>query len=233
MIRLSLAFCLGVLSCVGLPSHVVVGQDPVSVMAPCEQRNPTEKGVLKTSPATTDNPAEGQGNNETKKGANLPCATKSDRIQIEFYGLQAFENSDVLKAFREHQVALSEDRMPTGQAIEQASRVLKDLLKNRGYMDANISGTAVTETKTVRFVVEEGVRYFIGALSFEGNQRISSEELGLNLRQCVTRYAEHTQLGYDRDVFEFCERTLLSFVRGRGYLQAKSSQPGIIARGRL
>jgi hypothetical protein len=115
MIRLSLAFCLGVLICVGLTSHVVVGQDAVSDTAPCEHRNPVEKRVLKTRPATTDTPAEGRGNNETKNDANLPCATKSDRIQIEFYGLQAFENSDVLKAFREHQVALSEDRMPTGK----------------------------------------------------------------------------------------------------------------------
>src|SRR5260370_25217461 len=72
----------------------------------------------------------------------------------------------------------------------------------------------------------------IGSQSlFEGNRIFSSEELAASLWQCLVDYADHTGFGLDREVFDVCERRLMSFVWSRGYLRAKLEQPRIVITG--
>jgi outer membrane protein insertion porin family len=74
-------------------------------------------------------------------------------------------------------------------------------------------------------------RLSIAELLFEGNRIFSSEELAASLRQCLVDYSEHTGSGFDRDVFDVCQRRLMSFVWSRGYLRAKLEEPRIVITG--
>ena len=139
----------------------------------CEQRE-TAKPALKNTSATHPSPA--QNTAETKTDSSQPCEKKTNQIQIEFSGLNAYPASDVLKAFREKGVAFSEDQIPTEEKIKSASDVLKDVLKARGFMDATVSAS-IAEPKTVDFVVEEGLRYYVARVTVAGNKRLTGDEL--------------------------------------------------------
>jgi len=141
--------------------------------------------------------------------------------------LHTFTESDVLRAFREERVALPIDRLPNVDAIDKASTVLRNLLHTRGYMYATVSGLRVEEAKAVKFVVDEGIRLSIAELLFEGNRIFSSQELAASLRRCLADYSEHTELGFDNNVLDVCQRRLLNSIRSRGYLQAKLEEPRI------
>jgi outer membrane protein insertion porin family len=180
---------------------------------------------------TIDQSASTQANNAPiDQSSSTKTDSNADRVQIEFEGLRALAKADVLRSFREERVALAEAKVPSQDDIDNASTVLKRLLQNRGHMDPTIYGTVVDGAKVVRFVIEEGPRYSFGIVSFEG-KRISADELASPLRECLSNYSERTKSGYDRDVLDFCHRILLGFVRGRGYLQAKSVEPKISVSG--
>ena len=191
-----------------LISTACLGQAGSTQVSPCEQSTPVDQNLSTKSDCT------------------------GDRVQIEFEGLHAFTKADVLKSFREEKVALAEGRVPSDANIDEATTVLKKLLQNKGYMDPTMYGTVVGNPRVVRFVIKEGPRYSFGLLSFEGNKRISSDELTLPLRECLSNYSEQTKSAYDRDVLDYCHRgRLMGFVRSRGYLTAQYVEPKIAVSG--
>jgi outer membrane protein insertion porin family len=137
----------------------------------------------------------------------------------------------VLRAFCEERVALTTDGLPGTDAIDKAAAVLKNLLQTHGYMHATVTGLRVEETRAVKFVVDEGIRLSIAELLFEGNRIFSSQDLAASLRRCLVDYSEHAGLGFNRDVFDVCQRRLAIIVRSRGYLQAKLEEPRIVITG--
>ena len=171
--------------------------------------------------------------------SNSPSAAKPDcvesskpskRIKVEFEGLKAFPSSDVLKTLREDKAELAEDRMPTQTEIEQATASIKKLLKTRGYYDASLYVAPINDT-LLRVVVNEGTRFSIGVISFEGNKEISSDELSAKFQQQLARFSESLKAGYDEDIFDYCHRLLLNSVRARGFLQAQYVKPRITPSG--
>jgi len=161
------------------------------------------------------------------------CAASSKstkRLTVEFEGLQAFATSDVLKALREDQAALPEDRMPTEAEIEKTTAALKKVFKSRGYYDATINFAPINDS-LLRIVVNEGTRFSIGIVSFEGNRKISSDELSAKLQQYLAKFSASLKAGYDEETFAYCHRLLLNSIRSRGYLQAKYLEPRITPSG--
>ncbi len=191
--------------------------------------------VLPSSHAQVPSPAQPCANVKSESGsvAKPDCVdpTKSaKRVKVEFEGLRAFKVSDVLKALRDDDAKLPDDRLPTESEIDQATAKIKKLLKTRGYYDASITAAPITDSE-LRFVVNEGTRFSIGLLSFEGNRKITSGELKTNLQQHLDNYAEALKEGYDEDIFDYCHRQLMTFVRARGYLQARYIKPRITPSG--
>ena len=238
MIRLPLTFSLSLFVCSGLISCVAFAQVQAQEIEPCgELQSSPKKPVLRRIAPTIESPPATQSTPETNTKAKPSCnrqdtqVSNGARIHIEFEGLHELTVADVLKAFRDEAVALAEDTMPNDKMLDRASNVLRDLLRNRGHMDASVTATRFFETQTVRFLIEEGTQYEIGALSFEGNKRFSSEELEVPLRQCLQRHSKDGRLDYHRDVFDYCHRSLLVFIRSKGFLQAKYQEPTILTSG--
>ena len=202
---------------------------------PCDGSNAQDKPTLVRRQPIPNIPAD-QDINDRVPSENQKCIPRisnsesvndQNPVRIEFEGLHTFTESDVLRAFREERVALPIDRLPNVDAIDKASTVLRNLLHTRGYMYATVSGLRVEEAKAVKFVVDEGIRLSIAELLFEGNRIFSSEELAASLRRCLADYSEHTELGFDNNVLDVCQRRLLNSIRSRGYLQAKLEEPRI------
>src|SRR4029453_16718315 len=120
--------------------------------------------------------------------------------------------------------------MPTESEIEQTTTSLKKLLKRRGYYDASINVAPISDS-LLRIVVNEGTRFSLGLVSFEGNRKISSDELTTKFQAHLARFSEQLKAGYDEDIFEYCHRLLMNSVRAGGYLQAQYMEPRITPSG--
>jgi len=165
---------------------------------------------------------------------SAPCQSlgSQSRIAIEFEGLNAFETSDVLKSLREHGLQLMRgNATPTEKNINEAAKVLKGLLGDKGYMDASVVGLRIENSNAVRFVVDEGMKYAISALDFVGNKQFTTDDLAEHLREYLSKFSSETRSGYDREILDYSLRLLANHMRSQGYLQAHFDEPRISVIG--
>lgn len=143
---------------------------------------------------------------------------------IEFEGLHAFSEVDMVKAFRERGIGLPKTPMPSSEVLAKAVALIKELLKARGHFHATVDTRNDEEAGTLVFLVDEGQRLPLAEVRFEGNRIFASQELASKMGEYLADYPK-MQEGYDSNVFDFCIRRLASFLRSRGYLQATFGQP--------
>jgi Surface antigen variable number repeat len=147
---------------------------------------------------------------------------KSNVNAIRFEGLQAFDDSEMLKVLREKRVISHDSPVITPDLIEKAQTAIKEFLASRGYTHATIAGEADSASRTLTLTVYEGTRAGIGQIRFEGNRLFSSEQLARQMKQCLAEYEDD---GYDSEIFDACLHRLNNFVRSKGYLEAKFHDP--------
>jgi outer membrane protein insertion porin family len=97
--------------------------------------------------------------------------------EINYKGLNAVSQSDVLDRFKKEKVPLSVESQYDPTKIKRAETVLKDILAEHGHQFATIK----TEVKTippasvqVNFNIKEGPTVKVGEIKFTGNQHINS-----------------------------------------------------------
>ncbi|HMF57437.1 MAG TPA: outer membrane protein assembly factor BamA, partial [Pyrinomonadaceae bacterium] len=157
---------------------------------------------------------------------------------IQFTGLKAVQESDVLKAFREQRVGIAKENIFDPVKALNAVRVLRELLAARGYPNAtikinteNVSATSVAIT----FEVNQGARVRVVEIQFEGNQVFSDGSLRKQMRLVreaglITRFRGEDIL--DRQKLDYDLRNVTNYMRSRGYLQARTGEPRIEGIGR-
>lgn len=145
-------------------------------------------------------------------------------IRLEFEGLHAFSEVDMVKAFRERNIGVLKTPMPSSEVLAKAVALIKELLEARGHFHAAVNTRRDDEAGTIVFLVDEGQRLSLAEVRFEGNRSFSSRELVLKMGEYLAHYPK-MQGGYDSNIFEFCTRSLLDFMRSQGYLQATFGQP--------
>src|SRR5690606_31130209 len=99
---------------------------------------------------------------------------------LQFTGLRAVQESDVLKEFRERRSGISKEAIYDPVKARLASRLLRELLARKGFPNAEIeiveeevSATSVALT----FNVDQGNRARIVDIDFTGNENFSDGEL--------------------------------------------------------
>jgi outer membrane protein assembly factor BamA len=145
-------------------------------------------------------------------------------IRIEFEGLHALSEKDVISAFGERRLGLPTTQMPSSEVLAKAVALIKELLEARGQFHATVETREDEETGTINFLVYEGQRLPLAEVRFEGTRSFSSQELASKMGEYLNDYPE-MQVGYNSDLFNFCIRRLSDFIRSRGYLQATFGQP--------
>jgi len=105
--------------------------------------------------------------------------------EINYKGLNAVSQSDVLDRFKKEKVGLTVESQYDPTRIKRAETVLKDILSEHGHQFATIK----TEVKTippasvqVNFNIKEGPTVKVGRIKFTGNQHIGSIPLRRSMK---------------------------------------------------
>ena len=175
----------------------------------------------------------------THGGINVIFEVKELPIirDLQFEGLKSVAESDVLKAFRERRVGVSKESIYDPVKARNAIRVLKELLASRGHPNATVeqrreevSNTSVALT----FVVNEGDRVRVVEVQFEGNNVFSDGKL-----RGAMKYVKEAGLIsrikgadiLDRQKLEYDLRQVDSYMRSKGYLQARHGEARVESVG--
>ncbi|MDT4966677.1 MAG: outer membrane protein insertion porin family [Acidobacteriota bacterium] len=156
---------------------------------------------------------------------------------IQFEGLHSVAESDILKAFRERRIGVSKEAIRDPVKIQNARRVIRELLAAKGHPNATVEvrEDEVSQTSTaITFVVNEGKRVRVVEIQFEGNQIFSDGKLRSQMKYVqeaglITRFRGQDIL--DREKLEVDMHRVQFYMRSKGYLQARIGEPRVEGLG--
>jgi outer membrane protein insertion porin family len=155
--------------------------------------------------------------------------------EINYKGLNAVTQSDVLERFKKAKVPLSVESQYDPTKIKRAEVVLRDLLAEHGHQFATIK----TEIKTIppaavtlTFIIKEGPTVKVGKIEFQGNNSLSDRTLrgamknlrpigipkSIILENVFARTFDASKLDEDTE-------RVRGAYRDRGYFKAQTSDP--------
>ncbi len=157
---------------------------------------------------------------------------------LQFEGLKAVPESDVLKAFREQRVGISKESVYDPVKARNATRILREQLASKGYPNAKIEvkEEEVSATSTaITFVIDQGNRSRIVDIEFEGNEAFSDGELRNQLllvkeTGIITRFQGSDILDLRKLQYDL-QKNVRSYMASKGYFQARIGEPQVVGLG--
>jgi outer membrane protein insertion porin family len=161
-------------------------------------------------------------------------------LDIKYEGLKSVQQSTVLEEFRKRSVGLSKESQYDAVKARRAAAVIKELLANEGRPEAtvtpvkeDISQTAVALT----FKIEEGPRFRVAAVEFEGNKVFSSSHLRSQMK-LVKQLGLFTTFSskdiYHKEKLESdLDRLRVLMYADHGYLKARFGEPRVEQVGKV
>jgi outer membrane protein insertion porin family len=157
---------------------------------------------------------------------------------IQFEGLKSVTESDVLKNFREKRVGVSKESILDPVKLKTGERALKEMLAAKGHPNAKVTATveAVSQTSSaITFVVNEGARVRVAEIRFEGSHVFKSGALRDHMKYVkeaglITRFREQDIL--DRQKLDYDLHLVDTYMKSKGYLQARHGEPRIEGLGK-
>jgi outer membrane protein insertion porin family len=157
---------------------------------------------------------------------------------LQFTGLKAVQESDVLKAFREQRAGISKESVYDPVKARSGIRILRELLASKGYPNAKIEVKEEEVSATsiaVTFAIEQGNRSRIIEIDFTGNEHFKDSELraalelvketGLVSRVKGQDILDLRKLQYD------LQKNVRSYMFSKGYFQARIGEPEVVGLG--
>ena len=155
-------------------------------------------------------------------------------LEIKYEGLKSVQQSTVLEEFRKRSVGLSKESQYDAVKAKRAAAVIKELLANEGRPEAKvdpvveqISATAVGLT----FRIEEGPRFRVADIEFEGNKVLSSSHLRKHMKLVkevglLTTFSSKDI--YHKEKLEAdLDRLRVLVYSDEGYLKARFGEPRV------
>ena len=154
---------------------------------------------------------------------------------INYKGLNAVSQSDVLDRFKKAKVALSVESQYDPTKIKRAEVVLKELLSEHGHQFATVR----TEIKTIppasvelTFNIKEGPTVKVGKIEFAGNRSINDRTLRAAMKNLRPIGIPHSILfenllskTFDASKLDEDTQRVQQVYRDRGYFKALTSEP--------
>jgi outer membrane protein insertion porin family len=180
---------------------------------------------------------------EGTRGGKIITFEVSERpllLDIKYEGLKSIQQSTVLEEFRKRSVGLSKESQYDAVKAKRAAAVIKELLANEGRPEAKvdpvverISATAVALT----FKIEEGPRFRVAGIEFEGNKIFSGSYLRSQMK-LVKQLGLFTTFSskdiYHKDKLETdLDRLRVLVYADRGYLKARFGEPRVEEVGKV
>ncbi|HJQ24587.1 MAG TPA: outer membrane protein assembly factor BamA [Blastocatellia bacterium] len=161
-------------------------------------------------------------------------------LDIKYEGLKSVQQSTILEEFRKRSVGLSKESQYDPVKVRRAAAVVKELLANEGRPEAKvepqieaISATAVALT----FRIEEGPRYRIAEIQFEGNKVFSNGYLRSHMKLVkemglLTTFSSKDI--YHKEKLEAdLDRLRVLVYADAGYLKARFGEPRVEEVGKV
>ncbi|HEV2490016.1 MAG TPA: outer membrane protein assembly factor BamA [Candidatus Acidoferrales bacterium] len=105
---------------------------------------------------------------------------------IHYNGLKSITESDVLDAFKDRKLALSQESQFDPTKVKRAEIIIEQLLAQRGHMFASVKPTyqriAATNAVVLTFNVDEGPKVKVGHIVIQGNHVFSSNHIVRSMR---------------------------------------------------
>jgi outer membrane protein insertion porin family len=157
---------------------------------------------------------------------------------LQFEGLKAVPESEVLKAFREQRVGISKESIYNPVNAQKGIRVIREQLASKGYPNAKVTvkDEEVSATSTaVTFVVDQGYRSRIVEIEFEGNQVFKDGELRGQLQLVretglISRFKGQDILDLRKLQYDL-RKNVQSYMFSKGYFQARIGEPVVTGLG--
>lgn len=157
---------------------------------------------------------------------------------LQFNGMKAVPESDVLKAFREQRVGISKEAVFNPVNAQKGIRVIRELLAGKGYPNAKVTVRTEEVSATsiaVYFDVEQGNRSRIVQIEFEGNTIFSDGELRGALQYVketglISRFQGQDILDLRKLEYDL-RKNVLSYMFSKGYFQARIGEPQVVGLG--
>ena len=180
---------------------------------------------------------------EGTRGGKIITFEVSERpllLDIKYEGLKSVQQSTVLEEFRKRSVGLSKESQYDAVKAKRAAAVIKELLANEGRPEAKvdpvverISATAVALT----FKIEEGERFRVAGIEFEGNKIFSSSHLRGEMK-LVKQLGLFTTFSskdiYHKEKLETdLDRLRVLVYADHGYLKARFGEPRVEEVGKV
>jgi outer membrane protein insertion porin family len=155
--------------------------------------------------------------------------------EINYKGINAVSQSDILEAFKKAKVGLSVESQYDPTKIKRAEVVLRELLAAHGHQFATIK----TEVKTIppaavaiTFTIKEGPTVKVGKIAFDGNHNINDRTLRASMRNLrpigIPRSIIFENLfarTFDASKLDEDTERVRQAYRDRGYFKALTSEP--------
>jgi outer membrane protein insertion porin family len=166
---------------------------------------------------------------------NIYVREKPTIREINYKGLNAVSQSDVLDRLKKEKVGLSVESQYDPTKIKRAETVLKEILSEHGHQFATIK----TEVKTippasvqVNFNIKEGPVVKVGRIRFVGNQHLSGLLLRRSMKNLKPTGIPHSILfenlfarTFDASKLEEDTERVRQTYRDRGYYNAAIEEP--------
>src|SRR5215213_2115443 len=157
---------------------------------------------------------------------------------LQFTGLKAVQESDVLKAFREERVGISKEAVYDPVKARNATRILRELLATKGFPNAtvNIREEEVSATSiALTFNVDQGNRSRIVEIQFDGNEHFTDAELRGALQLVketgmISRFKGLDILDLRKLQYDL-QKNVRSYMFSKGYFQARLGDPVVEGLG--
>ncbi|MEP6900630.1 MAG: POTRA domain-containing protein, partial [Actinomycetota bacterium] len=157
---------------------------------------------------------------------------------LQFEGMKAVPESDILKAFREQRVGISKEAIYNPVNAQKGIRVIRELLAGKGYPNAKVTikEEEVSATSTaITFNVDQGYRSRIIEIDFEGNSVFKDGELRSQLKLVqetgiISRFKGLDILDLRKLEYDL-RKNVQSYMFSKGYFQARIGEPQITGLG--
>ncbi|PYS84502.1 MAG: outer membrane protein assembly factor BamA [Acidobacteria bacterium] len=157
---------------------------------------------------------------------------------LTFKGLKSISEADVLKAFREKSVGVSKEATFDPVKVNNAKRVINELLSEHGHPNATIdvNSEEISQTSVaVTFDVDEGERVRVVEIRFEGNHHFSEGELRGAMKLVkeaglLTRFHGQDILHLEKLDYDL-RKNVRDYMTSKGYLEAHFGEPKVEGLG--
>jgi outer membrane protein insertion porin family len=155
--------------------------------------------------------------------------------EINYKGVNAVSQSDILDALKKAKVGLSVESQYDPTKVKRAEVVLKELLSAHGHQFA----TTKVEVKTIppaavslTFTVKEGPTVKVGRIQFDGNNSVSTRTLRAAMKNLKPIGIPHSIIlenlfarTFDASKLDEDTERVRQAYRDRGYFKALTSEP--------